>query len=123
MLTISWRSRSGTIATIMKRSTSPATFARKDDIIVRDCGSVSELRRPIALAGDRPPAAVRHLQVKMVKTLVCAAALLVPLAASAQTPITSRFSADPSPHVFAGQFYVYATDDASNSGKYWDSTA
>lgn len=41
----------------------------------------------------------------------------------AQIPITDRFSADPSPHVFAGEVYVYATDDASNSGKYWDSTS
>lgn len=37
-------------------------------------------------------------------------------------PLTPRFSADPSPHYFNGAFYVYATDDASNSGKYWDST-
>ncbi|MRW89873.1 family 43 glycosylhydrolase [Duganella sp. FT80W] len=41
--------------------------------------------------------------------------------------ITERFSADPSPHYFqtakGGQFYLYATDDASNSGKYWDSVA
>jgi len=42
-------------------------------------------------------------------------------------PISTRFSADPSPHHFttaAGSgFYLYATDDASNSGKYWDSTS
>jgi hypothetical protein len=38
------------------------------------------------------------------------------------TPISQRFNADPSPHFFQGRFYVYATDDASNSGKYWDST-
>jgi hypothetical protein len=42
-------------------------------------------------------------------------------------PIASRFNADPSPHYFqtgeGGAFYLYATDDASNSGKYWDSTA
>ncbi|MBW8883145.1 MAG: family 43 glycosylhydrolase [Asticcacaulis sp.] len=37
-------------------------------------------------------------------------------------PISQRFNADPSPHFFAGRYYVYATDDASNSGKYWDST-
>jgi beta-xylosidase len=61
--------------------------------------------------------------VKIVKTFVFVAAFLAPLAAAAQTPITPRFSADPSPHFFAGQFYVYATDDASNSGTYWDSTA
>lgn len=38
-------------------------------------------------------------------------------------PITNRFSADPSPHYFNNKVYVYATDDQSNSGKYWDSTS
>ena len=42
-------------------------------------------------------------------------------------PIAQRFNADPSPHYFetkdGGRFYMYATDDASNSGKYWDSTS
>ncbi|HEX8604920.1 MAG TPA: family 43 glycosylhydrolase, partial [Pseudoduganella sp.] len=42
-------------------------------------------------------------------------------------PIAQRFNADPSPHYFTmqggGRFYLYATDDASNSGKYWDSTS
>lgn len=52
-----------------------------------------------------------------------ALALVAPTVALGQTPISDRFSADPSPHFFAGQYYVYATDDASNSGKYWDSTA
>ena len=46
-------------------------------------------------------------------------------AAQAAQPISQRFNADPSPHYFGtgeqGRFYVYATDDASNSGKYWDS--
>lgn len=46
---------------------------------------------------------------------------------AATQPISARFSADPSPHYFqtkeGGAFYVYATDDASNSGKYWDSVA
>lgn len=51
------------------------------------------------------------------------ATMLAGAAFAAQVPITTRFSADPSPHVFAGRFYVYATDDASNSGTYWDSTA
>lgn len=51
-----------------------------------------------------------------------ATALLAGLPAHAAEPITSRFSADPSPHVFDGRYYVYATDDASNSGTYWDST-
>jgi beta-xylosidase len=45
------------------------------------------------------------------------------VASSAGAPITTRFSADPSPHLFNGTVYVYATDDASNSGKYWDSTS
>ncbi len=43
-------------------------------------------------------------------------------AASAQVPISPRFSADPSPHVFDGAYYLYATNDQDNSGKYWDST-
>jgi beta-xylosidase len=47
-------------------------------------------------------------------------------AAAPQTgrPIATRFNADPSPHFFpdakGDKFYLYATDDASNSGKYWD---
>jgi beta-xylosidase len=51
------------------------------------------------------------------------------LSAAAQgvQPISQRFAADPSPHFFrtpaGGAFHVYATDDASNSGKYWDSTS
>ena len=36
--------------------------------------------------------------------------------------IKHRFSADPSPHVFNGTIYLYATNDQGNSGKYWDST-
>jgi beta-xylosidase len=46
------------------------------------------------------------------------------LAAStcAQTPVSPNFCADPSPHYFAGKYYLYATDDQNNSGKYWDST-
>jgi beta-xylosidase len=52
--------------------------------------------------------------------------LAIALPALAQTPpISQRFNADPSPHYFAtkdgGKYYVYATDDASNTGKYWDS--
>lgn len=43
--------------------------------------------------------------------------------ALADAAISPRFSADPSPHLFNGKMYVYATDDASNSGKYWDSTS
>lgn len=51
-----------------------------------------------------------------------AVAALASLPAYAAEPITPRFSADPSPHAFGGRYYVYATDDASNSGTYWDST-
>jgi beta-xylosidase len=43
--------------------------------------------------------------------------------AKAGQAIAARFNADPSPHYFDGTWYVYATDDAANSGKYWDSTA
>ncbi|AVQ02045.1 alpha-N-arabinofuranosidase [Caulobacter segnis] len=49
-------------------------------------------------------------------------AALAALPAHAAEPISPRFSADPSAHVFDGRYYVYATDDASNSGTYWDST-
>lgn len=59
------------------------------------------------------------------KNLVRSGLAIVALAgvsAQAAEPITPRFSADPSPHVFGGRYYVYATDDASNSGTYWDST-
>ena len=42
---------------------------------------------------------------------------------AAAAPISTRFAADPSPHLFSGQVYLYATDDQSNSGLYWDSTA
>jgi len=59
-----------------------------------------------------------------------AAALIVlalPAAAQPGKPISQRFAGDPSPHYFmtkeGGRFYLYSTDDASNSGKYWDSTA
>lgn len=60
------------------------------------------------------------------------AAALLALSTSVQAaqpmqPITNRFAADPSPHWFpssdGGKFYLYATDDGSNSGKYWDSTS
>ncbi|ESQ86954.1 alpha-N-arabinofuranosidase [Asticcacaulis sp. AC460] len=47
-------------------------------------------------------------------------ALAVPTMAA--EPISPRFNADPSPHVFDGKVYVYATNDQDNSGKYWDST-
>lgn len=50
------------------------------------------------------------------------AALLPAVSALAAEPISKRFNADPSPHVFGGKVYVYATNDQDNSGKYWDST-
>jgi beta-xylosidase len=54
---------------------------------------------------------------------LCAAAAAAPAA----QPLSSRFNADPSPHYFqtahGGGYYLYATDDASNSGTYWDSTS
>jgi beta-xylosidase len=37
-------------------------------------------------------------------------------------PISTRFNGDPSPHYFKGRYYLYATNDQDNSGKYWDST-
>ncbi|MFT4089578.1 MAG: family 43 glycosylhydrolase [Asticcacaulis sp.] len=43
--------------------------------------------------------------------------------ALSQQALSPRFNADPSPHVFDGRVYLYATDDASNSGTYWDSTS
>jgi len=49
--------------------------------------------------------------------------LTLGLSAVAAQPIAQRFNADPSPHVFGDTLYLYATDDASNSGNYWDSTA
>lgn len=59
---------------------------------------------------------------KLLSSVLLAVASLCAAAQDAQ-PISPRFSADPSPHVFNGKFHVYATDDASNSGKYWDSTS
>jgi beta-xylosidase len=56
-------------------------------------------------------------KMTLLATLCLSAAL-----ASAGTPISQRFNADPSPHYFGGKFYVYATNDQDNSGKYWDST-
>jgi beta-xylosidase len=54
--------------------------------------------------------------------LACLAALLPAVSAMAAEPISPRFNADPSPHVFGGKVYVYATNDQDNSGTYWDST-
>ncbi|MET0268211.1 MAG: family 43 glycosylhydrolase [Duganella sp.] len=57
------------------------------------------------------------------KTIFASLLLAAATCASAQTLLTKNFSADPSPHFFAGQYVVYATDDQNNSGKYWDSTS
>lgn len=57
-------------------------------------------------------------------SLSCAA--LSPSAGAAPeagpAPVSQRFCADPSPHVFKGRIYLYTTNDQDNSGKYWDST-
>lgn len=60
---------------------------------------------------------------KRIQTIMQLLSLSIAQAAISQTPIAPRFNADPSPHFFADAYYVYATDDASNSGEYWDSTA
>ncbi len=58
-----------------------------------------------------------------IRTLVfLMVAILNSLNANAATLISQRFCADPSVHFFAGKFYLYATNDQDNSGKYWDST-
>ncbi|OYW82350.1 MAG: alpha-N-arabinofuranosidase, partial [Asticcacaulis sp. 32-58-5] len=57
----------------------------------------------------------------MIRTVVFG--LMVAGATQAGPPIHERFNADPAPHVFGDKVYLYATDDASNSGKYWDSTS
>ena len=57
---------------------------------------------------------------RLVFILVAAAALST--SATAGEPISARFNGDPSPHAFKSGYYLYATDDASNSGTYWDST-
>jgi beta-xylosidase len=49
-------------------------------------------------------------------------ALAISAPALAVNPISTSFAADPSPHVFGGRIYLYATNDQGNSGGYWDST-
>jgi beta-xylosidase len=58
--------------------------------------------------------------MKRLSLLLAAAVIAGP--AFAGEPLSARFNADPSPHAFKGGYYLYATDDASNSGTYWDST-
>ncbi len=40
----------------------------------------------------------------------------------AEVVISERFCADPSVHKYGEKYYLYATNDQDNSGKYWDST-
>lgn len=54
--------------------------------------------------------------------LILGLLLGVHTSASAQTAISTRFAADPSPHWFNGKLFLYATNDQDNSGTYWDST-
>ena len=61
--------------------------------------------------------------MRQLYSLALLACACLPATAQGVQPISQRFAADPSPHVFNGRFHVYATDDASNSGKYWDSTS
>ena len=70
-----------------------------------------------------------HRSIHHLATALLALALPIVQAnegTGAARPIAQRFNADPSPHYFVtqagGRFYLYATDDASNSGKYLDST-
>ncbi len=58
--------------------------------------------------------------LRLFPSLMAAALLALPVQAA--EPISTRFNADPSPHVFKGRIYLYATNDQDNSGKYWDST-
>ncbi len=60
--------------------------------------------------------------LRMTQFLFLGVALAAAVPALAGPPISQRFNADPSPHYFDGKFYVYATNDHDNSGKYWDST-
>ncbi|MDI1465360.1 AbfB domain-containing protein [Catellatospora sp. KI3] len=75
----------------------------------------------------RPPSrtALRRAASQLLAACLAAAAavLAVPAPAQAANPIVTRFAADPSAHVFNNRMYIYATDDESNSGTYWDSNA
>jgi beta-xylosidase len=61
-------------------------------------------------------------KLRTFQALCLTASLAFAAPALAGKPISQRFNADPSPHYFDGKFYVYATNDQDNSGKYWDST-
>jgi len=60
------------------------------------------------------------MKAGIVSKLTLALTVLFP--AGAEVIISDRFSADPSAHKFGDTYYVYATNDEDNSGKYWDST-
>jgi beta-xylosidase len=63
---------------------------------------------------------VFQLTQQLALTFLAAVAACTPV--HAENPVSSRFNGDPSPHYFNGRYYLYATNDHDNSGKYWDST-
>ena len=65
---------------------------------------------------------MNHTPSPFMLTIAVIASVLTSTIANAGASISPRFAADPSPHVFGGQIYLYATNDQDNSGKYWDST-
>ncbi|MFC6018342.1 family 43 glycosylhydrolase [Plantactinospora solaniradicis] len=87
----------------------------------------------VRTAASAPPRAPRRLPITrrragaylLTTTLAATVALVAgPVApALAANPIVNRFAADPSVLVANNRMYIYATDDQSNSGTYWDSNA
>ncbi|WP_416904421.1 AbfB domain-containing protein [Micromonospora echinospora] len=78
--------------------------------------------------GTTPPTPTRRRRHAASAIAVCLAAVAGVVAvqaapAQAANPIVTRFAADPSAHVFNNRMYIYATDDESNSGTYWDSNS
>ncbi|PHP18358.1 alpha-N-arabinofuranosidase [Sphingobium sp. IP1] len=61
--------------------------------------------------------------MKRMALLACMGLLMANGDVEPGKPISPRFAGDPSPHWFDDRWYLYATDDASNSGRYWDSTS
>ena len=73
-------------------------------------------------ASDRSWGRVVRILSAAALTAVATVTVVTAEAAQATNPIiTDRFVADPSAHVFGDRMYVYATDDETNSGTYWDS--
>lgn len=69
---------------------------------------------------------LRRMTAYLAAVLVAAAAVLFighSAPAHAANPIVKRFAADPSILVTNNRMYIYTTDDAINSGSYWDSNA